>query len=101
MVSTSNWYTVGQAIEETTRNSDLVSYVGNGRFVVLLLGTNLQGGRLAADRTDMALEEIAGGTICFGLAAYSTDMKKSQDLLEAADTALLKAEAGGGGVEFG
>ncbi len=92
---------VGQAIEETTRNSDLVSHVGSGRYVVLLLGTNLQGGRIAADRTEMALEGLAKGAVCFGPVAYSSDMKSSQDLLEAADNALLKAEAAGGGVEFG
>lgn len=92
---------VGQAIEETTRNSDLVSHVGSGRYVVLLLGTNLQGGRIAADRTEMALEGLAKGAVCFGLVAYSSDTKSSQDLLEAADNALLKAEAAGGGVEFG
>ena len=92
---------VGQAIEETTRNSDLVSHVGSGRYVVLLLGTNLQGGRIAADRTEMALEGLATGAVSFGLAAYSSDMKSSQDLVEAADNALLKAEAAGGGVEFG
>ena len=92
---------VGQAIEKTTRNSDLVSYVGAGRYVILLLGTNLQGARIAADRVETALEELAPGAVSFGLVAYSSEMKKSQDLLEAVDTALLAAEAAGGGVEFG
>ena len=92
---------VGQAIEGTTRNSDLVSHVGSGRYVVLLLGTNLQGGRIAADRTEMALSGLVAGTVCFGLAAYSSEMRNSQDLLAAADKALLGAEAAGGGIEFG
>lgn len=92
---------VGQAIERTTRSSDLVSHVGNGRHVVLLLGTNLQGGRIAADRVEMALEGLAPGAISFGLAAFSEDFESAQDLLRAADTALLTAEAAGGGVEFG
>lgn len=92
---------LGDAVQRTTRNSDLVSHVGGGRYVVLLLGTNLQGGRLAADRVEMALEGIAPGPICFGLAAFSEDFESSQELLQAADTALLTAEAAGGGVEFG
>jgi GGDEF domain-containing protein len=92
---------LGQSIEKTTRNSDLVSHVGSGRYVVLLLGTNLQGARIAADRIESALTEWTPAAISFGLAAYSSDMKSSQDLLEAADTALLTAEAAGGGVEFG
>jgi GGDEF domain-containing protein len=91
---------LGQAIEKTTRNSDLVSHVGGGRYVVLLLGTNLQGGRIAADRVEVALEGVAPGPICFGLTAYSDAAKDSQKLLETADTALLTAEAAGGGVEF-
>lgn len=92
---------LGEAVESTTRNSDLVSHVGGGRYVVLLLGTNLQGGRIAADRVEVALKGIAPGPICFGLTAFSETFPSSQDLLRAADTALLAAEAAGGGVEFG
>lgn len=91
---------LGQAIEKTTRNSDLVSHVGSGRYVVLLLGTNLQGGRIAVDRVEIALDGLAPGALCFGLAAYSDKVTDSQRLLEAADKALLAAEAAGGGVEF-
>jgi len=92
---------MGEAVEKTTRNSDLVSHVGNGRYVVLLLGTNLQGGRIAADRVELALNGLAPGAVSFGLAAFSESYESSQELLRAADTALLTAEAGGGGVEFG
>jgi GGDEF domain-containing protein len=91
---------IGQAIESTTRDSDLVSHMGGGRYVVLLLGTNLQGGRIAADRIEAALGGTAPGNICFGLAAYAEGLKDSQALLRSADTALLAAEATGGGVEF-
>ena len=90
----------GQAIESTSRRSDLVSHTGSGRFVVLLLGTNLQGGRIAADRIEAALESVAPGPICFGLAAYTDTYEDSQELMRSADTALLAAEAAGGGVEF-
>jgi GGDEF domain-containing protein len=91
---------VGQAIEATSRQADLVSHMGAGRYVVLLLGTNLQGGRIAADRIDAALQGAAPGDICFGLAAFSTDYASAQALMRAADTALLAAEASGGGAEF-
>ncbi|MEM7416147.1 MAG: diguanylate cyclase [Gemmatimonadota bacterium] len=93
-------HTLGKAIAATTRNSDLVSHVGAGRYVVLLLGTNLQGARIAADRMEMALREPAPGPICFGMAAYRDSYTDAQELLRAADTALLAAEAAGGGVEF-
>jgi GGDEF domain-containing protein len=91
---------IGQAIHRTTRTSDLVSHMGSGRFVVLLLGTNLQGGRIAADRIEVALADVAPGSVCFGLTSYSDDLEDAQALLRLADTALLAAEASGGGVEF-
>lgn len=91
---------VGHAIERTSRRSDLVSHMGAGRFVVLLLGTNLQGSRIAADRIEIALQGVAPGNVSFGLAAWSEEHEDSQALLRAADTALLAAEASGGGVEF-
>jgi GGDEF domain-containing protein len=91
---------VGRKIQRTTRDSDLVAHVGRGRFVVLLLGTNLQGGRIAADRIEASLADVAGGGLSFGLAAYDNTMQDSTALLEAADRALLAAEAAGGGVEF-
>jgi diguanylate cyclase (GGDEF)-like protein len=93
--------TVGTAVERTTRASDLVSHIGGGRFVVILLGTNLQGARIAADRVELALESVRSATVSFGLAAYGPHMKKSIELLEAAESALLAAEASGGGVELG
>jgi len=92
---------IGQAIEKTSRSADLVSHSGGGRYVVLLLGTNLQGGRIAADRIEAALDAIAPGAVCFGIAAYSTEHRDPQSLMRCADTALLAAEAAGGGVEFG
>lgn len=93
--------TVGQKIQGVTRDSDLVAHVGGGRFVVLLLGTNLQGARIAADRLEMAVGEVADGAVAFGLVAYDRRMKDASELLEAADKALLAAEGAGGGVEVG
>ena len=98
--STPEIRSLGQAIESTTRDSDLVSYMGRGRFVVLLLGTNLPGGQITADRIETTLMDLAPGNICFGLAVYSDEAQSSQALLHSADTALLAAEASGGGVEF-
>lgn len=91
---------LGEAVESTTRNSDLVSHVGGGRYVVLLLGTNLQGARIAADRVEAAVRGLAPGPACFGLTAFSEAFESAPDLLRAADAALLAAEAAGGGVEF-
>jgi GGDEF domain-containing protein len=98
--SRSDLRTIGQAVRLTTRAADLVSHVGQGRYVVLLLGTNLQGARIAADRVENALRDMAPGPVCFGIAAFRPRMKESSELLEAADSALAAAEAAGGGLEF-
>ena len=92
--------TLGRAVEKTTRSSDLVSHVGSGRYVVLLLGTNLSGSRIAADRIEAALTPLAPGPISFGLSAFSNDLENSQQLLDATDRALLEAEEAGGGLRF-
>ena len=92
---------LGLRIQETTRTSDLAGYLGRGRFVVLLIGTNLHGARIAADRLETALGELSPGPLSIGLAMYQPEMKESSELLAAADGALTAAEAAGGGVEFG
>lgn len=92
--------TLGQTVQRTTRQADLVAHVGKGRYVVLLLGTNLSGARIAADRIESVLQEVAPGAVSIGLAAFDPDMTDPAELLDAADTALLAAEARGGGVEM-
>ena len=91
---------LGRTVARTTRNADLVSYMGRGRYVVLMLGTNLQGGRVAADRVELALRGSAPSPVCIGLASYSDEFADSAQLLKAADAALRAAEAAGGGVEL-
>jgi GGDEF domain-containing protein len=91
----------GQKVRSVTRDSDLVAHVGGGRYVVLLLGTNLPGARIAADRLEVGLAEVATARPSFGIVAYNRSMKDSSELLEAADRALAAAEEAGGGVELG
>ena len=90
---------LGERIQRTTRSADLVAYLGNGRFAILLLGSNLPGGRIACDRVDEALENVATGPVSIGLAGYKDGMKEPSELLAAADGALRAAEKAGGGVE--
>lgn len=90
----------GSRIQRTTRTSDLVAYMGHGRFVSLLLGTNLSGARIAADRVELALEGTYEGPLCMALATWNPEMKEPHQLLEAADSALRKAKVRGGGLEM-
>jgi len=91
---------IGQGILGIPRSTDLVAYMGSGRYVLLLLGTNAQGARIVADRIEAALADVAPGDVSFGLAAYAEGIPDAQTLLRSADTALLAAEAMGGGIEL-
>ncbi|HSG48630.1 MAG TPA: diguanylate cyclase, partial [Longimicrobiales bacterium] len=91
---------LGGKLQSTTRTSDLVAHLGDGRFIVILLGTNLSGGRIAADRVEMGLEGVAVGPVSIGLANYVPEMKEPSQLLQAVDEAVRRAEAVGGGVEL-
>ncbi len=92
---------IGEVVASTTRTADLASHVAEGRYVVLLVGTNLPGSRIVADRIEMALDREDLGPASFGVAAFASHPKDSTALLEAAENALLAAESAGGGVEFG
>jgi len=91
---------LGERMQDVTRAADLAAHLGDGRFAVLFLGCNLSGGRVAADRIDSALQEVAPGRVSIGIATYLEGMKEPTDLLEAADRVLRRAEAAGGGVEI-
>jgi GGDEF domain-containing protein len=91
---------IGEIIQRVTRASDLVAHLEHGRFAILLMGANLSGGRIAADRLEMALEEIMDEPASLALAAYHPDMKEPHQLLEAADRALREVEERGGGLEM-
>jgi GGDEF domain-containing protein len=92
--------TLGARIQDMTRVSDLVAHLGDGRFGVLLMGCNLSGGRLAADRVETALAEVVDGQVSIGLAAFQPEMKQGSDLLEVTTSALRRSEDTGGGLEM-
>ena len=90
----------GAAIQDAFRVSDLVAHLGDGRFAILLLGTNLSGGRIAADRLEVSLASIVSEKPSLALASYHPDMTEPHELLEAADRALQKVQDRGGGLEM-
>ncbi len=93
-------HVVGERIKDMTRTSDLIAHLGEGRFAALLLSSNLSGARIAADRCETALLEVATGAVSIGLAVYLPEMKEPSELIDAVDSALRKAEAAGGGLEM-
>lgn len=91
---------LGERVQRATRSADLVAHLGSGRFIMVLLGANLSGGRVAADRIETSVAGVAAGPVCIGLAQFRPGMREPDELLKAVDTALRRAEAAGGGIEM-
>jgi diguanylate cyclase (GGDEF)-like protein len=92
-----------RTLEDAIRDVDLAARWGGEEFVLLLPGTDLDGGAQVADRVRRALEGrlvlAADGqpipvTASFGVAAYPAE-PSSQALLVAADDALYEAKRAG------
>jgi GGDEF domain-containing protein len=85
---------LGEKLLSFTRDMDLVARLDESRFVALLLGCNVHGGRIAADRI---LEFMApwlqsvGTTMNVGVAAYTQEMEAPGHLMAAAEAALRHA----------
>jgi len=85
----------------STRSSDLLAHLGDGHFVTLLLGCNLHGARLVADRVAGLLAEVLDVPFAVGLAAYQDEMTDPSELMDAVVGATSDARAAGGGTEIG
>ncbi len=90
----------GDTLHQVTRSSDLVAHLGEGRFAVLLLGSNLFGARVAADRVASALQASPVASFAIGLAAYRDDMNDPSELMDAVRRAVTEAASLGGGMEI-
>jgi GGDEF domain-containing protein len=91
---------LGARFQQITRSADLSAHLGQGRFVTLMLGTNLMGARVGADRFLDTLSADVEGHLSIGVAGYQPHMKEPSQLIGAAEAALRAAEAAGGGVEL-
>ncbi len=89
---------LGQVMGTTVRQSDLAARTQEGRFSFLLLDCNLAGGRLVADRLDGFLDPVRerwGMGFSMGVAAFSRDMTRPENLVAAAEEVLRRGQARG------
>lgn len=100
-VDESSFLSAARQLASSTRSSDLLAHLGDGLFATLMLGRNLHGARVAADRMASVLGTVLSHGFAIGLAAYHEDMKESSELVDAAARAVDEARAAGGGAEIG
>ena len=84
------------------RLTDVAGRYGGDEFVIILVGTGVDGARVVAEKMRLAVEQQGVGlgypsgfvTASVGVAEYGPE-KRDEDVLVAADRALYRAKAGG------
>lgn len=95
--------TTAQKLTVTHRNTDLAGRYGGEEFVVILVGTDADGGfyfterlRKKIEQTSVSYEQQAiNFTVSLGIAEYSPDIKTHSEWIERADRALYEAKHSG------
>jgi diguanylate cyclase (GGDEF)-like protein len=88
---------LARILDSAMRDTDLCARWGGEEFVVLLVGTPLDGARIAAERLRKQIEDglAAGGVTCsFGVAEFRAG-DDDTTLVARADAALYQAKTGG------
>jgi two-component system cell cycle response regulator len=82
-------------ILKETREVDLVVRYGGEEFLILLPDTNLSRAVEVAERMRKIVESNTDVTISLGVASYSKDIQKEEELINKADEALYMAKDNG------
>jgi len=89
---------IGALLVPMVRDSDILARFDEGRFALCLIGCNLAGAALVADRIDGLLDTVRSTSklgFSIGGATLDSDMGSFQDLTGAAEEALRVAQGRG------
>jgi diguanylate cyclase (GGDEF)-like protein len=94
---------VAKTLKENIRQIDLIGRYGGEEFSIILIETDKEGAKFAAERIRQALEarhirvydEDLKVTVSIGISTYPGDARDVQALIERADEALYQAKQGG------
>jgi diguanylate cyclase (GGDEF)-like protein len=91
---------VGSVVKGTLRDQDFAARYGGEEFLVLLQGTDREGGRNVAEKLRIAIAglrvpEVNGVRASFGVASLPEDADGREELLRRADRALYVAKRSG------
>jgi len=94
---------VSKTIKENIRQIDLMGRYGGEEFSLILVETDKEGAKFAAERIRQSLEarhiraydEDLKATISIGISTFPSDAKNADGLIEKADLALYKAKQTG------
>jgi len=94
---------VSKTIKENIRQIDLMGRYGGEEFSLILVETDKEGAKFAAERIRQSLEarhiraydEDLKATISIGISTFPSDAKNADELIEKADLALYKAKQTG------
>lgn len=92
---------LGEVLKHTTRRMNMTARLGDDEFLCILGGCDDDGAMVFVNRFQSALHALAGErplpSISGGVASYGPSMRSHQDLLAAAESALLQAKKEGRG----
>ena len=91
---------VGGILRQNTRSANLSAHWEDDRFACLLVGATPEGALMYARRLQDQLRASAGvatiPSVSMGAACYDPEMRSIEDLVRAADSALIQAKRDGG-----
>jgi diguanylate cyclase (GGDEF)-like protein len=86
---------IAQVLLDDIRDADSIARYGGEEFLIMLPDTDLKAACGTAERIRKSIAEKTDTTISLGVASYSLEMAKKEDLINKADEALYRAKRTG------